>query len=195
VDELESRMMSIPFYQRFCVGPDARVHMWYRRRSQLDVDRGPYKSAEAVLVAAARKELAHLEQFGRPLLPFQRERREAYGREEQLPSDHIKNLERYLLIASSLVPKNLALHHFRIRHPDSNQLKIVGLLDWQHASIPANMDELNQSEQSHAMALYYRRLVHSRYVKDTEEYNNLHHDAMTNPVSMLIYRLLTQAGG
>ncbi|KAG5730407.1 hypothetical protein E4T56_gene17016 [Termitomyces sp. T112] len=105
-------------YQRFCVGPDARVHMWYRRRSQLDVDRGPYKSAEAVLVAAARKELAHLEQFGRPLLPFQRERREAYGREEQLPSDHIKNLERYLLIASSLVPKNSALHHFRIRHPD-----------------------------------------------------------------------------
>ncbi|KAG5730408.1 hypothetical protein E4T56_gene17017 [Termitomyces sp. T112] len=55
------------------------------------------------------------------------------------------------------------------------------------------MDELDQSEQSHAMALYYRRLVHSRYVKDTEEYNNLHHDAMTNPVSMLIYRLLTQA--
>ncbi|KAG5342954.1 hypothetical protein C0989_005903 [Termitomyces sp. Mn162] len=43
------------------------------------------------------------------------------------------------------------------------------------------MDELDQSEQSHAMALYYRRLVHSRYVKDTEEYNNLHHDAMTNP--------------
>jgi len=114
--------------ERFCVGPDARLHMWYGRRSQLDVNRGPCtplsafsfvellelieaidESAEAALVAAARKELAYLEQFGRPLLPFQRERREAYGYKEQSPLDHIENLERYLLIASSLVPKNLAL--------------------------------------------------------------------------------------
>ncbi|GBE82854.1 protein kinase subdomain-containing protein PKL/CAK/Fmp29 [Sparassis crispa] len=258
--QLESRMMSIPFPaggslyytndlekaagrtgiplndERFCVGPDARLHMWYGRRSQLDVDRGPYENAEAALVAAARKELAYLEQFGRPLLPFQRERREAYGYKEQSPSDHIKNLERYLLIASSLVSKNSALHHFRIRHPDlqpsnvivstssdSNQLKIVGLLDWQHASIlpafllagipghlqkyddpvsqalippspPADMDELDQSEQSHAMGLYHRRLVHFHYVKNTEEYNKLHHDALSDPVSMFIYRLFDQAG-
>lgn len=111
------------------------------------------------------------------------------------PSDHIKNLECYLLIAPLFVPKNSALHHFHINHPDlqhsnvivstspdSNQLKIVGLLDWQHASIlpaflfagrpghlqnyddlvsqaltplpslPANMDKLDQSEQSHAMS-------------------------------------------
>jgi hypothetical protein len=27
--------------KRFCVGPNARLHMWYARRSQLDVDRGP----------------------------------------------------------------------------------------------------------------------------------------------------------
>ena len=63
--QLESRMMSIPFpvggslyYTndlekvagrtgiplndgRFCVGLDVRLHMWYGRRSQLDVDRGP----------------------------------------------------------------------------------------------------------------------------------------------------------
>ena len=63
--QLESRMMSIPFpaggslyYTTdlekvagsrgiplddglFCVGPDVRLHMWFGRRSQLDVDRGP----------------------------------------------------------------------------------------------------------------------------------------------------------
>ena len=63
--QLESRLMSIPFPgggslyytndlgkvegatgiplsdERFCVGPDTRVNMWYGRRSQLDVDRGP----------------------------------------------------------------------------------------------------------------------------------------------------------
>lgn len=30
--------------ERFCIGPDARLHMWYGRRSQLDVDRGPCMS-------------------------------------------------------------------------------------------------------------------------------------------------------
>ncbi|KAJ6587357.1 protein kinase subdomain-containing protein PKL CAK Fmp29 [Mycena sp. CBHHK59/15] len=258
--QLESRMMSIPFPaggslyytndlekvarrtgiplndEGFCVGPDVRLHMWYGRRSQLDMDRGPYENAEAALVAAARKELAYLEKFGRPLLPFQRERREAYGYKEQSPSDHTKNLERYLLIAPSLVSKNSALRHFRIKHPDlqpsnvivstssdSNELKIVGLLDWQHASIlpmfllagipgrlqnyddpvsqalippslPANIDELDQSEQNHAMELYHRRLVHFHYVKNTGQYNKLHHQALSDPVSMFIYRLFDQAG-
>lgn len=85
--QLESRMMSIPFPAggslyytddlekagrtgvplndaHFCVGPYVRVCMWYGRRAQLDVDRGPYKDAEVTLVAAARKELAYLKRFG-----------------------------------------------------------------------------------------------------------------------------------
>ena len=56
------------------------------------------------------------------------------------------------------------------------------------------MDELDQSEKSHAMGLYHRRLVHFHYVKNTEEYNKLHHDALSDPVSMFIYRLFDQAG-
>ncbi|KAI0260799.1 kinase-like domain-containing protein [Gloeopeniophorella convolvens] len=168
--QLESQMMSISFPaggslyyahdlekvagraaiplkdERFCVGPDTRLPMWYGRRSQLDVDRRPYESAEAALVAAARKELACLEQFGQPLLPFRRERRDGYQYQEQSPSAHIENLKRYLLIASSLVPRDPALGHFCIRHPDLQQSdivvrrssdsgwQVVSLLDWQHAS-------------------------------------------------------------
>lgn len=88
-----------------------------------------------------------MQQFGRPLLPFQRVRREAYQYQEQPPSDHIENLNRYLRIALPLIPKDPALGHFCIRHsdlqpgniivsrsPDSN-LHIVGLIDWQHTSI------------------------------------------------------------
>jgi hypothetical protein len=242
--------------ERFCVGPDVKLRLWYGRRSQLDVNRGPCKSlyapfalltflrlietvdesADAALAAISRKELAYLEQFGQPLLPFQRERREFYEYKKQSPSEHIKNLERYLLIASALVPKNPTVHHFRIRHPDlqpsnivvstpsnSSQMKIIGLLDWQHASIlpafllggipgrlqnyddpvsqalippslPANMDELDQSEQSHAMEVYHSRLVHFHYLKNTEEYNKLHYDIFSDPVSMFICRLFDRAG-
>jgi hypothetical protein len=80
-------------------------------------------------------------------LPFRRARREGYQYREQPPSDHIENLERYLLIASSLIPRDLALGHFRIRHPDlqpsniivsrspDSSLPVVSLIDWQHTSI------------------------------------------------------------
>lgn len=106
------------------------------------------ENAEAALIAAARKEVAHLEHVGRPLLPYQRERREAYEYKKQSPTDHIKNLERYLLLAPSLIPKDVSLHAFCIRHPDlqpsnvivstspvSGRMEIVSILDWQHAAI------------------------------------------------------------
>ena len=43
-DDLEkvARRKAIPLKdEHFCVGPDSRLHMWYGRRSQLDVNRGP----------------------------------------------------------------------------------------------------------------------------------------------------------
>jgi hypothetical protein len=91
---------------RFCVRPDAKLHIWYGRRSQLKGKRGPCtpryafsfmglietidENAEAGLVAAARKELAYLEQFGRPLLPFQREE----GRLTSTRSSHRRTTSR-----------------------------------------------------------------------------------------------------
>ncbi|KAG2065001.1 kinase-like protein [Suillus decipiens] len=197
--------------KRFCVGPDTSLRLWYD------------ESAEAALVRGAEKELAYLRRFGRPLLPFQRVRREAYKYQKQPPSDHIENLDRYLLIAPSLVPRNPALDHFRIRHPDlqpsniivsrspDSNLHVVGLIDWQHTSIlplflhsgipqqlqnygdinsqsmtqpslPEKLDDLDETQQSREMELYHRRLVHYHYVKNTEEYNELHYAALTDPM-------------
>ena len=74
-------------------------------------------------------------------------RRDIYQYQEQLPSDHIENIDRYLLIVSSLIPRHPAFGHFCIRHPDlrtgniivskspDSDLRIVGLTDWQHTSI------------------------------------------------------------
>ncbi|KLO05330.1 hypothetical protein SCHPADRAFT_923405 [Schizopora paradoxa] len=147
IAQLESRMMPIAFPAGvraplkdgdFCVGPDARLPMWFGRRSQLDVDKGPYEDSEATIAT----------KLGRPLLPFQRERREFYGYEKQQPSDHMENLERYLVVAPLLVPKNPSLREFRTRHPDlqpsniilstasgPSNIKIIGLIDWQHTTI------------------------------------------------------------
>ncbi|KAL4068939.1 kinase-like domain-containing protein [Scleroderma yunnanense] len=243
--ELESKMMSIAFpaggslyytkdLEKVAGRPgipleDERLlPLWYGRRSQLD------ESAEAALVRGADKELAYLEQVGRPLLPFQRTRREGYQYQEQSPSDHIENLDRYLLITSSLIPRNPALSHFHIRHPDhqpsniiasrspDSNLHVVGLIDWQHTSIlppfllagipqrlqnyddpisqsmarpslPENLDDLDKTQQSREKELYRRRLVHYHYVKNTEEYNELHYVALTDPMGMLRRRLFCYA--
>ncbi|KAI0772853.1 kinase-like domain-containing protein [Trametes elegans] len=133
--------------KRFCVGPDTKLALWYGRRAGLDVNRGPYHSAEAALAAAAQKEIAYLKRFGQPLLPLRRERRPSYKYQQQSPSDHIKNLERYLSITPSLVPGDPALSQFYIRHPDfqpnnifvswspGSDCKIISVFDWQHTSI------------------------------------------------------------
>ncbi|THG98003.1 hypothetical protein EW026_g4119 [Hermanssonia centrifuga] len=195
--------------KRFCVGPDTSLHLWYGKRSQLDLDRGPYEV---------------------PKQPS----REAYKYQEQPPSDHIENLDRYLLIASSLIPRNPALNQFRIRHPDlrpsniivsrspDSNLHVVGLIDWQHTSIlplflltgipqqlqnhadiawqsimrpslPENLDDLDETQKSSEMELYRRRLVHYHYVKNTEEYNELHYAALTDLMGVLRRRLFLHA--
>lgn len=139
---------SIPLEDgRFCIGPDTRLPLLYGGRSKFGVDRGPYFSAKVALVAEARKELTYLRQFGQLLLPFRREKRAGYQYQEQSPSAHIENLNLYLLIALSLVPRDPALSRFCIRHSDLQQsnivvsrspsfdCQVVGLLDWQRASI------------------------------------------------------------
>ena len=103
------------------------------------------EDAKSVLVTGARKELAYLNQFGLPRAPYQRLRREYYNYEKQPSSDHAENLHRYLSLAPLLVPDDVSLSAFCIRHPDlsennikiskdSNGLRILWILDWQHAA-------------------------------------------------------------
>ncbi|KAF9484965.1 hypothetical protein BDN70DRAFT_903421 [Pholiota conissans] len=154
----------------FCIGPDTRLHLWFGRRSQLDMDRGPYKSVEAALVAGAHKERAYLEKFGRPLLPFERVRREAYEYQKQSPLEHIENLDRYLHIAPSLIRKNPILSHFCMRHSDLQPAK----------------PKLGEMQE-----IYRRRLVHYHYVVNTAKYNKLHYMTLTEPMALSRFRLFS----
>ncbi|PIL22751.1 hypothetical protein GSI_15444 [Ganoderma sinense ZZ0214-1] len=217
--------ITLPEDPRFSVGADTRLPLWFD------------ETAEAALVSGAHKELAYLQRFGRPLWPFQRTRREYYQYKEQSPLDHVENLNRFLSIAPRIVPRDPApsSNHFCIRHPDlqpsniivsgspdSNSLRIVSLIDWQHASIlppflhagipqrlqnygdvvsefmarpslPENLDDLNDNQQGWERELHRRRLVHYHYVKNTEAHNAPHHAALTDPIGVLRRRLFTHA--
>ena len=121
------------------------------------------EDAKSVLVTGAEKELAYLDQYGSPRVPYQHVRREHYNYEKQPPSDHAKNLRRYLCLAPSLVPDNDSLNAFCIRHPDltdsnlivsidSSGLQILSMLDWQHAAVlplflHAGMPDVIQNEE------------------------------------------------
>jgi len=60
-------------------------------------------------------------------------------------------------------------------------------------SLPENLDNLDETQQSREMELYRRRLVHYHYVKNTEKYNELHYAALADPVGMLRGRLFCHA--
>ncbi|KAJ5218702.1 uncharacterized protein N7498_000801 [Penicillium cinerascens] len=130
--------------QRFCIGPDTSLRLWYGKRLNLSVERGPYRDSLAVLTAGAKKEIAYLEKFGRPVQLFQRLRREVYNYQPQSHLEHAVALEKYLQIAPYLIPHDCpALHRPAIRHPDlqpnniliTDDLEIRGLIDWQHSTI------------------------------------------------------------
>ena len=196
------------------------------------------ETPQAALISAAGKELAYLKQFvkqfGRPLLPFRRMRREAYQYQVQSPANHVENLQRFLLIASSLVPKDPVSTKFHIRHPyfqasnimvsrsSDSSLEVVGMFDWQHASIlplfllagipnrfqnyddpvsdamdepslPENLDDMGETQQSRERELFRRRLVHYHYLKSTYEHNMRHFVGMYIPEAMLRRRLFSYA--
>ncbi|KZF23037.1 kinase-like protein [Xylona heveae TC161] len=128
----------------FCIGPDLTPGLWYGKRLNLSVNRGPYRDCTAAITAGAKKEIAYLEKFGRPLQPFQRLRREIYNYQPQSHLEHIANLNKYLQVAPYLVPENEpALTRPTIRHPDlqpsnifvSDELEITGLIDWQGCTV------------------------------------------------------------
>ena len=129
--------------QKFCIGPDVSLPFWFEERSLLHCDRGPYITGLELLTAAAKKEIAWLQSYGRARLPFERAYREYTNYEKSQPQEHIESLEKYLQIAPYLLPRDTSLHRPVLRHPDlqpnnilvSDKYEIVGVIDWQHCSV------------------------------------------------------------
>ncbi|OJJ45032.1 hypothetical protein ASPZODRAFT_153342 [Penicilliopsis zonata CBS 506.65] len=171
----ETNRVVIPAQEQFCVGPDTSLGLWYGRRLQLDVDRGPYDQA-AALKAGASKEIAYLRQFGQPL------RREIFDYERLSHLEHIESLQKYLQIAplyaiSRWIPESLQ------NYGDSVSESL------QRPSLPEDFEELSLEEQSTELELFRRRQLHYFYVKETEKTNTTHYHALTDGLSALRRKL------
>ena len=59
--------------------------------------------------------------------------------------------------------------------------------------LPENLDDLDEIQRSRETKLYHRRLVHYHYVKNTEEYNEIHSTALADSMGVLRRRLFDHA--
>ncbi|KAL1305924.1 hypothetical protein AAFC00_004066 [Neodothiora populina] len=127
----------------FCIGPSSELLWWYKDRDQLEVRRGPWKTATEVMESVGQRELAWLERFGQPRYPREVMYRESYDKKMVDPATQMRNLRDYLALAPLIVPDDPELVKPIIRHPDlspsnifvSESGDITALLDWQYTCI------------------------------------------------------------
>jgi hypothetical protein len=86
--------------------------------------------------------------------------RPSYQYQQQLPSSHVENIERYLGIMSSLVPRDPTLSRFCIRHPDLQQNNIIVSEVYKDVSYVLDDDAYALAE--------YQDVVRKRFVKAWE---------------------------
>lgn len=150
--------------------------------------------------------------------------------EKSQPEDHIESLEVYLKIAPYLVPKEAKFQRPVLRHPDlqpnnifvSENLDIVGIIDWQHCSVlpqflaagipkyfqnyhdeeslaflppklPENLAAMNDDEYAEAMETFRRRHLHFFYLGFTQRFNEAHFEILDRRTDLLTRKIFSHA--
>ncbi|RAL11141.1 phosphotransferase enzyme family protein [Aspergillus homomorphus CBS 101889] len=188
-----------------CIGPSAALEWWFAERVLLRVNRGPCTCEDPidVLRNPALKELAWLRAYGRPRFPFERAYREFMD----------YHFLRPVLRHPDLQPNNIFI---------SNNLDIVGLIDWQHASAlplflaagirnffqnyddPASLelrpppapdlDDMDVEEKANTLHNFQRRHIHFFYLAFTQRFNEPRFRVMDRATNMLMRRVFSHAG-
>ncbi|KAL4870140.1 hypothetical protein BDV12DRAFT_184728 [Aspergillus spectabilis] len=196
----------------FCTGPFATLRWWFGERATLAA------WTQSIFRDAALKELTWLRAYGRPRFPFECAYRETMKYQLSLPSDHMRSLEKYL--------KSLPL----LRHPALQRnnifvlddFEIVGLTDWQHASVlplflaagipkffqnyddpeshafrlppPPDLEGMDDEEKAFALEDFLRRHTHFFYLAFTRRFNEPHFQTIQQSTNMLTRRIFNHAG-
>ncbi|KAF2813723.1 uncharacterized protein BDZ99DRAFT_409728 [Mytilinidion resinicola] len=140
----KAAMLPVQGEKKFCVGPTAHYSWWHGQRSSMAFNRGPWTSSPEVFRDVGKRELAWTKIFAKPRLHYDLLYREIHGFKKMSPEPHIEGLKKYLEMSKCLgYPVESYLSRPVLRHPDlsmnnirvSESLDVVGLIDWQHASI------------------------------------------------------------
>lgn len=147
------------------------------------------------------------------------------------PEQHIESLEKYVRIAPYLVPREARFHRPILRHPDlqpnnifvSENLDIVGIIDWQHCSVlpqflaagipkyfqnyrdevslrfippklPENLAEMDDEEHAEELEKFRRRHLHFFYLGFTQRFNLAHFEVLDRRTDLLTRKIFDHAG-
>ncbi|KIX92545.1 uncharacterized protein Z520_11721 [Fonsecaea multimorphosa CBS 102226] len=214
-----------------CIGPHTNLRWWEKERDSMEIHRGPHFTPIQLLSCIAAKESAWLAAFGRPRLPFERAYRECLNYEKSRPEEHIESLDKYVRLAPYLVPREPRFHRPILRHPDlqphnifvSENLDIVGIIDWQHCSVlpqflaagipkyfqncrdeaslsflppklPENLAEMDDEERAEALERFRQRHLHFFYLGFTQRFNEAHFEILDRRTDLLTRKTFSHAG-
>jgi hypothetical protein len=175
--------------------------------------------------------VAWIRAYGRPRFPFERAYRETFDYKKQNPEEDAKSLVDYVRLAPYLVPTSSNLNLPVLRHPElqpnnifvSEDLNIVGLIDWQHSMVlptflaagmpnmfqnyddeesmlfvppqlPDDFESIDDDERAEAQERFRRRHVHFFYLGFTQRMNEPHWHAIEQETGLLKRRIFNDAG-
>ncbi|EEQ89453.2 phosphotransferase enzyme family protein [Blastomyces dermatitidis ER-3] len=154
--------------RKFVFGPLALREFWEKERSQMSIDREPWKSIKAYLESIARREISWTGKYASSSAkaPGYLKLSEA----QRSPEEHIQLLNKYLDAISAVIPSNPYVIRPTIYHPDLHrdlveidwqsiwaaplilQARASRLIDYNGGIIlhlPENFKQLDQDEKTH----------------------------------------------
>ncbi|TVY94253.1 Altered inheritance of mitochondria protein, mitochondrial [Lachnellula willkommii] len=120
---------------RFTIGPMVEREFWSKERSELDIDRGPWKDPHDYISAIALREIAWIKKYAIPTVSNDPLKPSAA---QNSPSEHVSLLGKYLDVAPYLLPTDPDLLTANLWHKDLHsgnifieKNRITSIIDWQ----------------------------------------------------------------
>ncbi|KAB8277333.1 kinase-like domain-containing protein [Aspergillus minisclerotigenes] len=170
---------------RFCIGPDTSLGLWYEKRLNLSVERGPSSSQRDVQPQSHLEHIVNLEkylQIARHLIPQDSPAlHRPVIRHPDLQPNNIFHSTVLPLFLQCGIPQSLQNYGDEI----SESL--------QTPSLPRNFDKLEEMQQFQQAEPFRKRQLHYLYVRLTAEKNPEHYNALTYHFSTLRRRIFHHA--
>ncbi|KAJ5594732.1 kinase-like protein [Penicillium hispanicum] len=184
----------------FCIGPTADYMFWRGKRASLDIFRGPWADPCGYLMSIAQKEIEWVRQYGKPLKLDFPHNGSTPG--EVSPDEYVHLLEKFLLLAPYLLPKDLnsPLNQPTLRHPVAGHPRAFENPDLEQSpdlkepSLPSDYEGLPVNAKAEADELYRRRLLFYYYRIFNGHLNKPHLQALRDPLLLPRQHLVDRAG-